>query len=344
MNNLLQTCGRISFFFISLFYLLTVVNALPPGEIIFVHPSNAKEIWISNAEGTTARKFFRSTFHEIKSMEVQSDGEYVLVLASHIIRKEQIAQNIQRLTVRDDVFILDRKNPDRSARNITQGKYDTLIYAGISEDGDVIFLADRSLHLIDSHEVNRRIPKVELILELDEHSMEYIELSPRGNYLAYVSRKGLCVLDINTKDIFQITQNARYLPIAFSPDASQIAFSMDIRKDGERQGIAIAIAPVQPNPEVEILQFREKYSYWVQAWSPDGKYIAYISYLNPKLVDNIELFRSIRNFVIPASGGEPEPILITIKETVDFLAWEDRTYTVEPDNSLVTTWGKLKQK
>ena len=344
MNNLLQSSRCVFLLLISLFYLLTDVNASPPGEIIFVHPSNDEEIWISNSEGTTARKLFRSTFYEITSLEVQRDGDFVIAVADQVIERQRIAQNVQRLTLDDDVFLFDRDHPDKSARNLTQGRYDGILYADITDKGDVIFLTVFGLYHIESDQVLRRKPEVKHILDINVYSTEYVDLSPNGSQIAYLSRNGLYVLNIDTQEIIPINQNATYSPITFSNDGKQIAFSMDVRKDGERLGAGIAIAPVQPNPEVEILLFKENYQYSVQGWSPDGEYIAYSSYLNPKLVNTIELFRSIRNFVMPTSGGEPEPILITIKENVDLLDWDVRTYAVEPNNSLVTTWGKLKEK
>lgn len=318
------------------------MNAAPIGEIIFVHPFAEEEIWISNSEGTTARKLFRQTFYEIKSIELQRDGEYVVVTAYDNIKREQIADNVQRITGNDDVYILDRRHPERSAINITQGEYDSIFYADISEKGDVIFLTRNGFQLVKNEEVTKRKPKVELILDIAVWSVEYIQWAPDGKHIAYISNRGLFILNVKSKKVFRITHKARYNIAAFSPDSQHIAFSTDVHKEGERWGIGIAIAPVQPEPEIEIFHVKENYSYYVQSWSPDGQYIAYKSYLDPDLIKNLELFRSIGNFVIPASGGEPEPILITMKRTVEFLGWVGQTYPVEPADSLVTTWGGIK--
>ena len=76
-------------------------------------------------------------------------------------------------------------------------------------------------------------------------------------------------------------------------------------------------------------------------WSPDGQYIAYASYTSLD-VENIEQFQAIGNFIIPATGGEPEPILLGTKGSEWVFEWVDEAYPVEPNTSLVTTWGKLK--
>ena len=68
------------------------------------------------------------------------------------------------------------------------------------------------------------------------------------------------------------------------------------------------------------------------------------AYTHPDNIKNIEQFRLIRNHIIPATGGESEQILIVIKDTVESLGWVHQTYPVEPGDSLVTTWGKLKRR
>ena len=115
-----------------------------------------------------------------------------------------------------------------------------------------------------------------------------------------------------------------------------------VERNGEWWTTAIAVAPVQPDADVEIVHVKEDYIYSVNAWSPDGKFIVYGSYIDPRRVKNIELFRSRGNFVVPATGGEPEPILTTMKDTVLSLDWDDKAYAVEPADALVTTWSALK--
>ena len=85
MNNRLQVCCHLCFLYICLFLVLTPLSAAPTGEIIFVHPITMSEIWVSNPEGTTARKLFRQRFGNIDKIEVQEAGEYVLVVADRAI-------------------------------------------------------------------------------------------------------------------------------------------------------------------------------------------------------------------------------------------------------------------
>ena len=89
-----------------------------------------------------------------------------------------------------------------------------------------------------------------------------------------------------------------------------------------------------------MLRVRKDYLYLNPVWSPNGQYIAYASYTNLD-VENIEQFQAIGNFVIPATGGEPEPILLGIKGTEWVFEWMDEAYPVEPNASMGTTWGRI---
>lgn len=354
MNNKLQTYCLLSLIGMSLFCFSTYVNAAPTGEIIFVHPNAEGEIWISNVVGTNARKLFRHTFHNIDKIEVQKDGDYVLAVVDKPIENNPIVINNVNVGAvgksRTEVFLLDRKNPNKKAKDITLGRFEAIRDADITNTGDVIIFAPPMFLLFKREQLTQPEPEAEHIMDLPKPEISNFQCSPNGTHIAYVKPSGgsegdLFLLDIATKDIFRIAENVRYGTLAFSPDGKQIAFNMDVKKDGNSFGTGIAVAPVQPNAEIEIIHIKEGFKFGVESWTPDGKYIAYWSYRHRWFViNNIELWRSLRNFVVPATGGEPEQILITIKNTVRELDWIQQTYPVEPGNSLVTTWGKLKSE
>ena len=340
MNNIFRACGCLYFLYMGLFFLLTPLNAAPTGEIIFVHPINSSEIWISNVEGTTARKLFRQTFGDIDKIEVQGNGEYVLVVADKAI---VVGDGLRAFLGSYDIYLLDRKNPIRKAKNLTLGRFPKLIDADISRNGDVIFVERPGLMLIRNDELAKPEPEPELLLDIGAWEIYDIEWSPDGKHIAFSTVEALFLFDVSTKDIFRITGRADSPPV-FSPNGKQIAFSTFVERNGEWGTKAIAVAPVQPDADVEIVHVKEDYIYNVDAWSPDGEFIAYGSYIDPGRIKNIELFRSRGNFVIPATGGEPEPILITMKDTALSLDWDDKAYAVEPADALVTTWSALKTR
>ena len=52
----------------------------------------------------------------------------------------------------------------------------------------------------------------------------------------------------------------------------------------------------------------------------------------------------IVNLAMPVINGEPEPLFQGFKNGVWRFEWANKTYPVEPVNSLVTLWGKLKSQ
>lgn len=322
-----------------LFFVLTPLNAAPTGEIIFVHPINSSEIWISNVEGSTARKLFRQTFGDIDKIEVQENGEYVLVVADKAI---VVGEGVRAFLGSYDIYLLDRKNPIRKAKNLTLGRFPRLIDADISTNGDVIFVERPGLMLIRNEELAKPEPEPELLLDIGAWEMYDIEWSPDGKRIAFSTVEALFLFDVSTKDIFRITGRADSPPV-FSPNGKQIAFSTVVARNGQLWTSAIAVASVQPDADVEIVHVKQDYLYGVDSWSPDGQFIAYGSYTHLE-IKNINQFRTLGNFVIPATGGEPEPILITMKDTVLSLDWDDKAYAVEPADALVTTWSALKAR
>ena len=340
MNNIFRACcGCLYFLYMGLFFVLTPLNAAPTGEIIFVHPINRSEIWVSNVEGTTARKLFRQTFGDIDKIEVQGSGEYVLVVADKAIA---VGDGIRAFLGSYDIYLLDRKNPIRKARNLTLGRFPNLLDADISTNGDVIFVERPGLMLIRNDELAKPEPEPELLLDIGAWEIYDIEWSPDGKHIAFSTLEALFLLDVSTKDIFRITGRADSPPV-FSPNGKQIAFSTVVARNGQLWTSAIAVASVQPDADVEIVHVKKDYLYGVDSWSPDGQFIAYGSYTHLE-IRNIDQFRTLGNFVIPATGGEPERILITMKDTVLSLDWDDKAYAVEPADALVTTWSALKAR
>ena len=339
MNNIFRACGCLYFLYMGLFFVLTPLNAAPTGEIIFVHPINSSEIWISNVEGTTARKLFRQTFGDIDKIEVQGNGEYVLVVADKAI---VVGDGLRAFLGNYDIYLLDRKNPIRKAKNLTLGRFPKLIDADISRNGDVIFVERPGLMLIRNDELAKPEPEPELLLDIGAWEIYDIEWSPDGKHIAFSTVEALFLFNVSTKDIFRITGRADSPPV-FSPNGKQIAFSTVVARNGQLWTSAIAVASVQPDADVEIVHVKKDYLYGVDSWSPDGQFIAYGSYTHLE-IKNIDQFRTLGNFVIPATGGEPEPILITMKDTVLSLDWDDKAYAVEPADALVTTWSALKTR
>lgn len=319
MNRYSVCCLCFLFIFFS-----SPADAVPSGEIIFVHPLDWGEIWISNVDGTNARQLFPQTFEQVHCLSIQKGGDYILAVA-----EEPWSQW--------DIYLFDLRNPKTSQKNLTKGRFDWLEGADISKNGDVAFGYEGGLYLIKSRELVKREPAVEKLL--DWEWADAVEWAPNGQQIVFSHRNNLYLFDIVTKEVFQIAEKAD--DPAFSPNGKQIVFSASVVREGQLWTTGLAVTTPRPNADVNVLRVRKDYLYRNPVWSPDGQYIAYVSYTKLD-VQNIEQFQAIGNFIIPATGGEPKPILLGIKGTEWVFEWMDDAYPVEPAESFVTTWGKLK--
>ena len=267
MNNIFQVYGRLCMLCICLFIVLIPIYAVPTGEIIFVHPVSRSEIWISNVEGTTARKYFNQKFGGIEKIELQHDGDYVLVVANRTVFE---GQNIKVFSGYE-LFLLDRQHPGKKAKNLTLGRITDFVDADISNNGDVVFIRRPGIKLIRNEELTELEPKIELLFDamVWNSNLFDIEWSPDGKQIAFTKPDGLFILDVVANDVFQITEGEVYSPV-FSPNGKQIAYETVVQLNGNKRARGIVVVPVQPDADPVLLQAKEDYSYNVNAWSPDG--------------------------------------------------------------------------
>ena len=235
------------------------------------------------------------------------------------------------------MYLLDQRKPRTDGKNLTLGRFDWMYNADISINGDVIFDGGGELYLIKANEIEKPIPKIEKLLSSDVSALDW---APNGYQFVFIgSNNNLFLFDLINNELSKITDNAD--DPAISPNGKQIAFSKPIVREGQLWTEGVAVTSSHINAEPKILHVRKDFLATHPTWSADGQYIAYASYTNLD-IQNIELFQAIGNFVVPTIGGEPEPILQTIKGLVWLFEWTNKTYPVEPNDSLVTTWAKLK--
>ena len=315
------------FFFFSLILtqLVSEVVAVPAGQIVFAHPSGSGEIWIANVDGTNAHSIFNHRFGYIHDLSVQEGNRYILVVAEPVGKADV------------DVYLLDQRKPRTDGKNLTLGRLDWMYNADISINGDVIFDGGGELYLIKANEIEKPIPKIEKLLSRDVSTLDW---SPNGHQIVFIgANNNLFIFDLITNELSKITNNAD--DPAISPNGRQIAFSKPIVREGQLWTEGVAVTSLHVKAQPKILHLRKDFLSTHPTWSADGQYIAYASYTNLD-IQNIEQFQAVGNFVVPAAGGEPEPILQTLKGLVWLFEWTHKTYPVEPDDSLVTTWAKLK--
>ena len=146
-----KRCGLCCLCFLLILFSNTS-GAMPGGEIIFVHPQDWGEIWISNVDGTNARQCFDQTFEQVHSLSVQKGGKYVLAVA-----EEPWGQA--------DIYLFHLRKPRASRKNLTKGRFYWLEDADISKNGDVVFGYEDGLYLIKNRELVKPEPAIEKLLD-----------------------------------------------------------------------------------------------------------------------------------------------------------------------------------
>ena len=302
-------------------------NAAPSGEIIFVHPMNAREIWISDVNGRNARRLFNPPLI-ILGISIQEGDRYILGVGEGVFPKEGGI----------DAYLFDRQNPAAGRKDVTWGQFSEVCDAAISRKGDIVFTNSINghpdgLYLIPNHEVPKLIPKAE---KLFHGPACYVDWSPNGEDIAFSNKEGVFLLNIFTKQTSLLVKGGSY-PV-FSPDGKQLAFSLSIPIQNGKQQTGIAITSPHRPANVEIVAVNEEHSFLRPTWSADGKYIAYLTSFDLRGING----RRDNNFAVPATGGNPEPILKFFEEQVWAFEWTNKIYPVEATDALVTTWAKLK--
>ena len=305
-------------------------HADPTGEIIFQHPKDYSELWIGNAnDGQTAQPLFKLP-HDITYFSIQKDGRYIVAVV-RIKGKDEFDSF-------DDVYLLDRENPNAAPKKLTQGEYSEIIDADVSPDGDVIFTnhsfiiikqpLERGLYLISNQEIERKKPIAELLLKENPYQVDW---APNGKQIAYSTDFGVFLFDTFLKKTSHIIKDGEF-PV-FSPNSKQLAFLTKTKP--YKLGIVSVVGPhnlryIEPEEDAYIEYL---------TWSADGKYLVYSSY-----IDRIPIFSYV-NFAVHIESGVTERVLETYSNGgLSAFEWATRRYALEPEGLLTTVWGEIKQR
>ena len=304
------------------FHLPLTTQAEPTGTVIYTYPrEDYSELWITNLEDTiTPRMLFKYT-SAIYEIAAQENGPLVGMVAGHSV--------VPGFTF-FEVFFVNRRHPDKQARNLTQHRFDEILDLDISENGDTIFTnyhtdgappPKRGIYLIPNREIEKEVPKARLLKETEAVRAVW---APGGKMIAYDvdGDHGIYTLDVGTRKVSQISNFGRFP--AFSPDGKKLAFvgtpfvepqdihvvSLDNPED--QKTIEPAMRSVISNIK----------------WTPNGQYIVYTT-------------KGL--FAAPINGGPHIKLFENIVGLYEFDWTSSKGYSVEPIERLTTLWGKLKQ-
>lgn len=305
-----------------IFQLPLTAQAEPTGTVIYTYPrEDYSELWITNLENTIIpRMLFKhtSTIYEIATQE---NGPLVVMVSGKSV--------VPGFTF-FEVFLVNRRHPDKEARDLTQHRFDGIQDLDISENGDIIFTnyhtdgappPKRGVYLIPNREIEKEVPKVRLLKEAEAVRAVW---APGEKMIAYDvdGGRGIYTLDVGLRKVSQISDFGRFP--AFSPDGKKLAFTGPLFVEPQNIYVVSLDNPadqktIEPAIRSNISEIK---------WTPDGRYIVY----NAK-----------GKFAAPINGGPHIKLFENIRGLYEFDWASSKGYAVEPIGRLTTLWGKLKQ-
>ena len=168
--------------------------------------------------------------------------------------------------------------------------------------------------------------------------------SPDSRSIAFVSHGTLFVIDTEAGNVRQLGKaNSVFFDCTWSPDGKQIAFISVGIEDG-RVIYKINVIDIDGQNTRQLTKTEEGTSIWKLAWSPSGKWIAYIvTQKNGHIAQ--QFANGIVRIVNTAADGQDEPIEATKGMGAQYMSWVPTgLLSVSPTAEKQTTlWSKLKK-
>lgn len=340
-------------------FLPLTIHAEVTGEVVYRHPYNLNELWITDVADTDNARLLFKQENNIRGFSVQKNGTYIATLTEY-----------DQPTLTFDIYLINTKNIQESEQLLTYQRFNEILDVGISQQGDVIFtnyLLARNLdgnlntnpppmsgiYLFPKYEIDNpttsiftaiefttllppiNVPPIRetLIKEVEAHR---VVLSPDKDHIAYDTAEGVFLLKTKTGEVIRVSRDGS-MP-AFSPDGKKLAFAY--RFFGPAHEISIfSVSNLRPLRIIRNLS--PHWNFLDLKWSPDGKHLVYTTYGGAFLRPNF----SYHNYAIPFDGGPEVKILDMQGRGVSLFDWttSEVPLDVEHKNRLTTLWGKLKQ-
>ncbi len=333
-------------------------NAELTGEIIFRHPDNVNELWITDLTDTdNARLLYKQT-HPIRDFAVQENGNYIATIVQYNDPNKP-----------NDIFLIDTHKINHKERMLTHLRFHKILDVELSRNADILYTnflpiitalenkhdkfgrRTSGIYLITNKDIeDPNLPPPQPVIQREVLSppvsllkgvtAQNVALSHNGKLVAYDTPEGVQLINLETGQDFRVSIEGS-MPI-FSPDGKKLAvlhrrlgllgFSYDLYIFSVESLLLLNVIKGFNN-HIEFLDMK---------WSPDGEYIVYTTYGGSFINRNT----SYQHYTIPYTGGESIEILDGMFENgVPKFDWTsaESVYPVEPKNRLTTLWGKVKQ-
>lgn len=323
---------------ISIFLLCSIFmlsNASAAQDVIY-QPNywHQKGIWISDINGRNPRRLFNPPIVATR-ISIKEGDRFILCVGSGIKNESGV-----------DVYLFDRNNLNAGRKDLTYGRFSHVSGAAISHKGDVVFAnkifndIPDGIYMIPKHEVHATLPNAE---KLYDGPAGYVDWAPNGKEVVFSNDEGIFLLDAHTKQASKLLDYG-YHPV-FSPDGSKLAFFvLTPGRNNQKGHREIGVISRDDPKDVNILKgTKSKLSSKYLTWTPDGKSLAYVLAEFKQLVLFWARFE-FTSYIVSIEKDNPQEILTGIEGGAMALEFTQKSYPVEPESKLATTWGQLKQQ
>ena len=290
---------------------LSEVQLSPDGQsIAYLSSTNDREadeakstLWLASYDGKSQLPL--ATAGDLDKPRFSPDGRLLGYLSGSDERQGQL-------------MLLDRRGGN--ARAAAEGAIGVVDYA-FSPDGHKIALV-----------VQPQAPKKPRPVVIESTHFK----QDNAGYLGVDATRQLFLLDIDAKTVEPLAAGAglRIDQVAFSPDGALIAFTRthEAGPDADgREDIAVLEPKAGATARVLYRPFAPNNQHL--AFSPDGKWLAFLQGQEPKLNAYIQ----DRLALLPVAGGEPRPVSDKLDRAVQSYAFEDAHHVraaVEDDRAV----------
>ena len=354
--------------FLSLVFLLPLTTyAELTGEVVFIHPDNPNELWITDlTDPDNAHVLYQQT-HPIRDFSLQKNGGYIATITEYSANGPY------------DIYLIDTDNINQTERMMTHHRFNKILDLDLSQSPELIFTnylplrtnknkSDRfgkvtsGIYMIRNKEIVDPTlpPPIPIPLNLQDIipprdvlsprvvrikgvEAQHVTLSPDSKYLAYDTLSGVYLTKFDTGEVLRVSIGGS-IPI-FSPDGTKLAVMYrKVHLFGFLYDLDIYSVPSLDRLKT-IKNFNSKLNFFADIidikWSPDGEYIVYTTYTRLFGKQNITYY----HYAIPYNGREQINLLNIFENGVSKFDWTraESVYPIEPKNRLTTLWGKMKQ-
>lgn len=309
-------------------------NTLCAQEIIYQPLSRIQRgIWISDTDGRDARQLFNPPLF-VYEMSIQKGDRYILCVAEGVAREDGLLGELGM-----DAYLFDTQQPHKGRKDLTLGRFDRIVDADISKNGEVVFTNiineqfPDGIYLISSHEIHQPLPKAE---KLFSGSARYVDWAPNGEEIVFSNPEGIFLLNVFTKQVSQVIPYGSR-PV-FSPNGTQLAFLTNTpTPDGQGHFHKIAVVSFPTPAEVKKFDVTKTTSYCsCLTWTPNGGSIAYAINHSP------EGHPESLNWTVSVTNGTRQPIFRKFERGLHVWEWTQQNDSGIPSDLLTTTWAGLK--